>query len=73
MKLTLEDDYLSVNIENKSDGITVSEAREMFVAALVGIGYHESSIAEVMPSEQDINEAIEASIKEALKHMSDSI
>ena len=73
MKLTLEDDYLSVNIENKSDGITVSEAIEMFRAALVGIGYHVDSIAAVMPSEEDVEAAIEVNIKEALKHMSDSI
>jgi len=73
MKLTLEDDYLSVNIENKSDGITVSEAIEMFRAALVGIGYHEDSISAAMPSEEDVEAAIEVNIKEALKHMSDSI
>ena len=73
MKLTLEDDYLSVNIENKSDGITVSEAVEMFRAALVGIGYQEDSISAVMPSEEDVEAAIEVNIKEALKHMSDSI
>ena len=73
MKLTLEDDYLSVNIENKSDGITVSEAIGMFRAALVGIGYNEDSIAAALPTEEDVEAAIEVNIKEALKHMSDSI
>jgi hypothetical protein len=73
MKITINDENLTVSIDNHENGVTAMEARELCVSALLAMTYHPDTIARVFPSDDDIDDIIRAELKAALKDTADSI
>jgi hypothetical protein len=73
MKITINDENLTVSIDNHENGVTAPEARELCVSALLAMTYHPDTIARVFPSDDDIDDIIRTELKAALKDTADSI
>jgi hypothetical protein len=73
MKITINDENLTVSIDNHENGVTAMEARELCVSALLAMTYHPDTIARVFPSDDDIDDIIRTELKAALKETAYSI
>ena len=73
MKVTIQDEDLTVSIDNHFEVTTASEARELCVSALLAMTYHPESLASVFPTEEDVEDAILEGVKESLEYAADSI
>lgn len=68
MKITAEDETISVCIETKSEGLHFSEVVELFRGISAGLGYHPDTIKEQLPSEDELIEIIGEAIHEAVEY-----
>ena len=73
MKITIQDEGLTVSIENNLEVSTAWDARELCISALLGMTYREETVAMVFPSEEDVEEAIIEGVKESLEYVAGSI
>ena len=73
MKITIQDEDLTVSIDNHFEVTTAAEARDLCVSALLAMTYHPESLASVFPSEEDVDDAISEGVREALGYAADSI
>jgi hypothetical protein len=73
MKITIQDEDLTVSIDNHFEVTTATEARDLCVSALLAMTYHPESLASVFPSEEDVDDAILEGVKESLKYAAGSI
>ena len=73
MKVTIQDEDLTVSIDNHFEVTTATEARELCVSALLAMTYHPESLASVFPTEEDVEDAILEGVKESLEHAAGSI
>ena len=73
MKITIQDEDLTVSIDNHFEVTTAAEARDLCVSALLAMTYHPESLASVFPSEEDVDDAILEGIKESLRPDAGSI
>jgi hypothetical protein len=73
MKVTIQDEDLTVSIDNHFEVTTASEARELCVSALLAMTYHPESLASVFPTEEDVEDAILEGVKESLEYAAGSI
>ena len=73
MKVTIQDEDRTVSVDNHFEVTTASEARELCVSALLGMTYHEETLASVFPSEEDVDAAILEGVKESLEYVAGSI
>lgn len=73
MKITIQDEGLTVSIENNLEVSTAWDARELCISALLGMTYLEETVAMVFPSEEDVEEAIIEGVKESLEYVAGSI
>ena len=73
MKITIQDEDLTVSIDNHFEVTTATEARDLCVSALLAMTYHPESLASVFPSEEDVDDAILEGIKESLEYAAGSI
>jgi len=73
MKITIQDEDLTVSIDNHFEVTTASEARELCVSALLAMTYHPESLASVFPTEEDVEDAILEGVKESLEYAAGSI
>lgn len=73
MKITIQDEDLTVSIDNHFEVTTAAEARDLCVSALLAMTYHPESLASVFPSEEDVDDAILEGIKESLEYAAGSI
>ena len=74
MKITIQDNEYTSSVESTSDdGVCINQAVEMIRGALAGVGFTEEQIAQAMPDEFQVDEAIAECVKDALKGMADSI
>jgi len=61
-KLTLEDDYSIVTIEDKTGKVGVSDAVRQCRMVLIASGYHPDNISALMPDENELDEIISDAI-----------
>jgi len=73
MKITIQDEDLTVSIDNHFEVTTATEARELCVSALLAMTYHPESLASVFPTEEDVEDAILEGVKESLEYAAGSI
>ena len=73
MKVTIQDEDLTVSIDNHFEVTTAAEARDLCVSALLAMTYDPESLASVFPSEEDVDDAILEGIKESLEYAAGSI
>ena len=73
MKVTIQDEDLTVSIDNHFEVTTATEARDLCVSALLAMTYHPESLASVFPSEEDVDDAILEGVKESLEYAAGSI
>ncbi len=73
MKVTIQDEDLTVSIDNHFEVTTAAEARDLCVSALLAMTYHPESLASVFPSEEDVDDAILEGIKGSLEYAAGSI
>ena len=73
MKVTIQDEDLTVSIDNHLEATTATEARDLCVSALLALTYHPESLASVFPTEEDVEDAILEGVKESLEYAADSI
>jgi len=73
MKVTIQDEDLTVSIDNHFEVTTATEARELCVSALLAMTYHPESLASVFPTEEDVEDAILEGVKESLEYAAGSI
>ena len=73
MKITIQDEDLTVSIDNHFEVTTATEARDLCVSALLAMTYHPESLASVFPSEEDVDAAILEGVKESLEYAAGSI
>jgi len=73
MKVTIQNEDLTVSIDNHFEVTTASEARELCVSALLAMTYHPESLASVFPTEEDVEDAILEGVKESLEYAAGSI
>ena len=73
MKITIQDEDLTVSIDNHFEVTTAAEARDLCFSALLAMTYHPESLASVFPSEEDVDDAILEGIKESLEYAAGSI
>jgi len=73
MKITIQDEGLTVSIENHLEVSTAWDARELCISALLGMTYQEETVAMVFPSEEDVDAAILEGVKESLEYAAGSI
>ena len=73
MKVTIQDEDLTVSIDNHFEVTTASEARDLCVSALLAMTYHPESLASAFPTEEDIEDAILEGVKESLEYAAGSI
>ena len=73
MKITIQDEGLTVSIDNHENGTTAAEAKDLCVSAMLAMTYHPDTVASVFPSEGDIDEAILEGVKESLEYVAGSI
>ena len=73
MKITIQDEDLTVSIDNHFEVTTATEARDLCVSALLAMTYHPESLASVFPSEEDVDDAILEGVKESLEYVAGSI
>jgi hypothetical protein len=73
MKVTIQNEDLTVSIDNHEIGSTATEARELCASAMLALTYHPDTVASVFPSEEDIDDAIREAVKESLEYAADSI
>ena len=73
MKVTIQDEDLTVSIDNHFEVTTASEARELCVSALLAMKYHPEPLASAFPTEEDVEDAILEGVKESLEYAADSI
>jgi hypothetical protein len=73
MKITIQDEDLTVSIDNHFEVTTATEARDLCVSALLAMTYHPESLASVFPSEEDVDDAILEGVKESLEYAAGSI
>ena len=73
MKVTIKDEDRTASVDNHLEVTTASEARELCVSALLGMTYHEETLASVFPTEEDVEDAILAGVKESLEYAAGSI
>ena len=73
MKITIQNEGLTVSIDNHEIGSTATEARELCASAMLALTYHPDTVASVFPSEEDIDDAIREAVKESLEYAADSI
>ena len=73
MKITIQDEDLTVSIDNHFEVTTATEARDLCVSALLAMTYHPESLASVFPSEEDVDAAILEGVKESLEYVAGSI
>jgi len=62
MKLTLEQNGVTVTIETEGDGQTGDQMAQLCRELLLGQGYHWDTVAESMPTEEDVVEMISDAI-----------
>ena len=73
MKITIQDEGLTVSIDNHFEVTTATEARDLCVSALLAMTYHPESLASVFPTEEDVDDAILEGVKESLEYAAGSI
>ena len=73
MKITIQDEDLTVSIDNHFEVTTAAEARDLCVSALLAMTYHPESLASVFPSEEDVDDAILEGVRESLEYAAGSI
>ena len=73
MKVTIQDEDLTVSIDNHFEVTTATEARDLCVSALLAMTYHPESLASVFPTEEDVEDAILEGVKESLEYAAGSI
>ena len=73
MKVTIQDEDLTVSIDNHLEATTATEARDLCVSTLLALTYHPESLASVFPTEEDIEDAILEGVKESLEYAAGSI
>ena len=73
MKVTIQDEDITVSIDNHFEVTTATEARELCVSALLAMTYHPESLASVFPTEEDVEDAILEGVKESLEYAAGSI
>jgi hypothetical protein len=73
MKITIQDEDLTVSIDNHFEVTTATEARDLCVSALLAMTYHPESLASVFPTEEDVDDAILEGVKESLEYAAGSI
>tara|TARA_R110002096_G_scaffold294105_1_gene488485 strand:- start:207 stop:428 length:222 start_codon:yes stop_codon:yes gene_type:complete len=73
MKITIQDEDLTVSIDNHFKVTTATEARDLCVSALLAMTYHPESLASVFPTEEDVDDAILEGVKESLEYAAGSI
>ena len=73
MKITIQDEDLTVSIDNHFEVTTATEARDLCVSALLAMTYHPESLASVFPSEEDVDDAILEGVRESLEYAAGSI
>jgi hypothetical protein len=73
MKITIQDEDLTVSIDNHFEVTTATEARDLCVSALLAMTYHPESLASVFPTEEDVDDAILEGVRESLEYVAGSI
>jgi len=73
MKITIQDEGLTVSIDNHENGTTATEAKDLCVSAMLAMTYHPDTVASLFPSEEDIDGAILEGVKESLEYAAGSI
>lgn len=73
MKITIQDEDLTVSIDNHFEVTTATEARDLCVSALLAMTYHPESLASVFPTEEDVDDAILEGVRESLEYAAGSI
>ena len=68
MKITIQDEDLTVSIDNHFEVTTATEARDLCVSALLAMTYHPESLASVFPTEEDVDDAILEGVRESLEY-----
>jgi hypothetical protein len=66
MKITIQNEGLTVSIDNHEMGSTATEARDLCASAMLALTYHPDTVASVFPSEEDIDDAIREGVKYAI-------
>jgi len=61
-KLTLEDDYSVVTLEDKTGKVGVSDAIQQCRYALGATGYHPDNIAALMPDENELDKIVSEAV-----------
>ena len=73
MKITIQDEDLTVSIDNHFEVTPATEARDLCVSALLAMTYHPESLASVFPTEEDVDDAILEGVRESLEYAAGSI
>ena len=73
MKITIQDEGLTVSIDNHGNGTTATEVKDLCVSAMLAMTYHPDTVASLFPSEEDIDDAILEGVKESLEYAAGSI
>ena len=73
MKVTIQDEDLTVSIDNHLEATTATEAKELCASAMLALTYHPDTVASVFPSEEDVEDAILEGVKESLEYAAGSI